>query len=136
MQLVENSYEQQPLFALPPNARDIANDFLTRSLAHILQMQSHPDLEILNKHHVSSEEWDNIIAATLVAKTTYILPNVNFSKEELLYLMKIACKNADYSLESNVLADVIKKTNSDMPILSQWLTNMAGLLKNHQAPKS
>lgn len=131
MQLTENRYENKLLLDLPPNARDIAEEFLSETnLTELLRMQAEnePDMDLLKQHHVSAKLWQNILQATLLAKTTYFLPSPTLEQQELLYLVKVACKNAGFSLTKTPLPEIIEKTSFEMPVLHDWLKNMAQLL--------
>ncbi len=136
MQLIENNYENALLLRLPPNARDISEHFLTFKPLHLLLMmwqENTPDLELLSEHRVASEHWEAILKAALLAKTTYFFENSNFSKEETLYLLKIACSSADLPLKAYNLAEVMDLSKDEMPILHNWLKRFAQLLKQaHQ----
>ena len=136
MQLIENNYENALLLKLPPNARDIAEHLLTLKPLHellIMWQESTPDIELLSEHRVASHHWEAIIKATLLAKTTYFFENPNFSKDEILYLLKIACASADLPLKAYNLAEVMDLSKDEMPIFHQWLKRFAELLKKtHQ----
>lgn len=132
MQLIENDYENALLLKLPPNARDIAEHFLTfKPLHELLTMwqENTPDLELLTEHRVTNQYWEAILKATLLAKTTYFFENPNFSEDEILYLLKIACASADLPLKAYSLAEVMDLSKDEMPIFHNWLKHFTQLLK-------
>ncbi len=136
MQLIENNYENASLLKLPPNARDIAEHLLTFKPLHELLMmwqENRPDLDLLSEHRVANQHWEGILKAALLAKTTYFFENANFSEDEVLYLLKIACASADLPLKAYTLAEVMDLSKDEMPIFHNWLKRFAQLLKTaHQ----
>lgn len=134
MHLIEKSYEKKALLDLPPNARDVAEDLLTRcSLAQLLALQaqgtpSEAEQRLLHEHHAPVHHWMNILKATLLAKCTYFLPSKDMSQAQILYLIKCACTNADYPLGEYSLADIIEISRPDMLAFSEWLSHMTNLL--------
>ncbi|WP_029406507.1 hypothetical protein [Thiomicrorhabdus sp. Milos-T2] len=132
MHLLENKYETAGLLKLPPHARDIAEHLLTLTpLNQLLLMQqaNDPDTALLNEHHVPITLWPDILNATLLAKTTYFLPNPNFNKEELLYLMKAACSSIGLPLNVYSVKEVIEMSAEEYPVFSEWLNTFAKQLK-------
>jgi len=124
MHLIENKYENAGLLKLPPNARDVADQLLTTTplseLLLMLEAQS-PNLEQLDQHNVPEALWDDILKATLLAKTTYFLPNEMFSKEEILYLIKAACLSINLPLHIYSIKDVIDMSQEEYPVFTDWL---------------
>ena len=88
-----------------------------------------PDKDLLHRHHVPESFWEEILNATLLAKATYFLTNPNFTKEELLYLMKAACSSIKLPLNAYSVKEVIEMSQEDYPIFSDWLTHFAKQLK-------
>ncbi|WP_040727017.1 hypothetical protein [Thiomicrorhabdus sp. Kp2] len=132
MHLIENKYETAGLLKLPPHARDIGEYLLTIIPLNellILWQAKQPNRELLHFYKVPEVYWDEIIDATLLAKTTYFLPNDNFTKEELLYLMKAACESIHLPLNAYSVKEVIKMSQDEYPIFSEWLTLFARQLK-------
>lgn len=132
MQLIENGYENALLLKLPPNARDIAERFLTFKPLHellIMWQENRPDLELLNEHRVANQHWEAILKATLLAKTTYFLENANFNEAEILYLLKIACASAGLPLKAYNLTEVMALSKDEMPIFHNWVKRFAQRLK-------
>ncbi|BCN92324.1 hypothetical protein THMIRHAM_01090 [Thiomicrorhabdus immobilis] len=132
MHLIENKYETAGLLKLPPHARDIAEHLLTLTpLNELLLMwqADEPNQDLLHEHRVPEKLWPEIINATLLAKTTYFLPNPNFTKEELLYLMKAACSSIGLPLNLYSVKEVIEMSREEYPIFSEWLKTFANLLK-------
>ena len=132
MHLIENKYETAGLLKLPPHARDIAEHLLTITPLHELLLiwkDGTPNKDLLHQHHVPESFWGEILNATLLAKTTYFLPNPNFTKEELLYLMKAACSSIKRPLNTYSVKEVIEMSQEDYPVFSSWLTNFAKQLK-------
>ena len=133
MELIENKYETAGLLMLPPHARDVAEHLLTITpLDKLLTMQQNlePDRQLLKRFNAPEALWKDIVNATLLAKATYFFINPDFSKEELLYLMKAACLGVDRSLSVYSVKDVIEMSTEDYPVLTDWLTQMAMQLKN------
>lgn len=134
MQLTEQTYEKQALLDLPPNARDLAEELLSReSLTQLLslQAQKHPPefgQKQLAEHHVHLRYWLPILQATLLAKATSFVPSKEMTQAQILYLTKLACANAGFPLGLYSLADVIEMSKNSMTALSEWLTNMRNLL--------
>ncbi|WP_321325257.1 hypothetical protein [Thiomicrorhabdus sp.] len=132
MHLIENKYETAALLKLPPHARDIAEQLLTKTPLNellILWQEKEPNLNLLAHHKVPVALWGEIIDATLLAKTTYFLPNEKLSKEEILYLIKAACHSINKPLSAYTIKDVIELSQEEYPVLSQWLADFAKLLK-------
>lgn len=126
--MIENDYEDKKLLDLPPNARDIALDFLgTRSLGQLLRMlhQNDPNMKILSEKHVAKNLWKPILEATILAKTTYFIPNPSFDQEQMSFLLKSACLAAGYPLSVYSLAEVLQITRKEMPIFHEWLSDFA-----------
>ncbi|WP_019557341.1 hypothetical protein [Thiomicrorhabdus arctica] len=136
MQLIENNYENALLLKLPPNARDIAEHFLTFKPLHellIMWQENKPDLNLLSEHRVAEQHWEGILKATLLAKTTYFFQNANFNEDEVLYLLKIACASADLPLKAYNLAEVMDLSKDEMPVFHLWLKHYTQRLKTaHQ----
>lgn len=124
MQLIENDYEQKLMQALPPHARDVAEDLLNatslKSLLSMLEANT-PDKRLLSPKNIPSSLWLPILKATLLAKCTYFLANEQFHSEELLFLMKAACMSAGYPLGDYQLREVLALTKNEMPIFHHWL---------------
>jgi len=132
MHLIENKYETAALLKLPPNARDIAEELLTKTALNellIMWQSKEPNINLLTHHKVPASLWSEVIDATLLAKTTYFLPNEKLSKEEILYLIKVACHSINKPLNAYTIKDVIELSREEYPVLSQWLTDFAKLLK-------
>jgi len=124
MNLIENKYETALMQQLPPNARDLAEDFFsTRSLQQLLEMlyEKGIDERDLKQHHISEKQVPEILYATLLAKTTYFLPNHKLTKAECRYLITLACAVAGYSLKDYKLSEIIINTQASLPVFSQWL---------------
>lgn len=133
MQLLENKYEKTLLLQLSPKARDVAEGLLNSlSLAELLSMwqKNIPDETLLNEHQVPNKEWYAILNATILAKTTYFLANPRFTKAEILYLIKAACGSAGLSLTKHSLKEAIQLSQSNFPVLHEWLLEFSLLLKN------
>lgn len=139
MQLMENDYEQKLLQALPPHARDVADDLLNatslRSLLSMLEANT-PDKNLLSPKNVPSGLWLPILNATLLAKCTYFLPNDRFSSEELLFLMRTACMSAGYPLGEYQLREILSLTKNDMPIFHHWLIQFTQKLQLKKQPEA
>lgn len=137
MELFENKYENTMLLALPPNARDIAENFLkTRSLSTLLQAAHLEDADsmLLNDHHVNEKYWLPIIKAALMAKVTSMQAGNNLTHQQLLFLIKTACFALDYPTEQLALKDLVEYSHlKEMPVLHQWLVNISEKLINHHA---
>lgn len=132
MQLLENRYEKTLLLQLPPKSRDVAETLLNHySLAELLSMwqKNIPDEALLNEHQAPHEEWYAILNATILAKTTYFLANSHFTKAEILYLIKAACGSAGLSLTKHSLKEAIQLSQSNFPVLHEWLLEFSLLLK-------
>jgi len=132
MHLIENKYETAGLLKLPPHARDIAEHLLTITPLHellLIWQDGTPNKDLLHRHHVPESLWEEIINATLLAKTTYFLPNPNFTKEELLYLMKAACSSIKLPLNAYSVKEVIEMSQEGYPVFNSWLTSFAKQLK-------
>ena len=124
MQSLENKYEKTLLLQLSPKARDAAENLLnTLPLAELLVLwqQHSPDEQILQKYNASNEEWYAILNATILAKVTYFLINPNFTKAEVLYLVTIATASAGYPLTKHSLSEIIQLSQSELPVLHEWL---------------
>ncbi|MDX1353214.1 MAG: hypothetical protein R3254_09390 [Thiomicrorhabdus sp.] len=136
MHLIENKYETASLLKLPPHARDVGEYLLTitplNKLLHLWQ-EKQPDLELLHFYKVPESYWNEILDATLLAKTTYFLPNDKFTKEELLYLMKAACESIHLPLSSYSVKEVIEMSEEEYPVFSEWLRLFANLLKEKKS---
>lgn len=132
MELLENDYEQKLLMDLPPNARDLAQEMLsTRSLGDLLLLRENaePDKEILASKHVLERYWSDLINATILAKTTYFLPNSKFSQDEVFFLIKVAASTVNYPIEQTSLKEFIEFAKAkDMLILANWLEDLSDLL--------
>ena len=132
MHLIENKYETAGLLKLPPHARDVGEHLLTitpfNELLSLWQAKQ-PDKELLHLYKVPEAYWNEILDATLLAKTTYFLPNDHFTKEELLYLMKAACESIHLPLSLYSVKEVIKMCEDEYPVLSEWLTLFAERLR-------
>lgn len=132
MHLIENKYETAGLLLLPPHARDIAEHLLTITpLSELLLMQHNqkPNHELLLRHKVPVEFWEEIIDATLLAKATYFLPNEKFSRDEILYLIKVGCLAVKMPLDTYSIKDVIDEKGEDYPIFIDWLKTLTKLLQ-------
>jgi len=132
MQLIENDYEQKLMQALPPHARDIAEDLLNAtSLKSLISMlaANTPDKTILSPKNVPNSLWIPILKTALLAKCTYFLPNNQFNSKEVMFLMKTACRSAGYPLEEYPLRDVLALTKKDMPIFHHWLIQFTQCLQ-------
>jgi len=132
MHLIENNYEKTALLQLAPHARDVAEQILTVTpLNELLQLwlSKEPDTTLLTLHKVPIGMWSEIVDAALLAKVTYFLPNERFDKEEVLYLIKIACLSINKPLSAFTIKEVIELTKEDYPVFSHWLTDFAFLLK-------
>ncbi len=123
MNLIENDYEKALMLQLTPNARDLSEHlFSTCSLQQLLEMLYEKNLsDQYMKPHLSEELAQQILYATLLAKTTYFLPNPKMSKEECGYLITLACEVAGYTLKEYSLSEVITASKIEMPIFSDWL---------------
>lgn len=135
--MIENDYEDTLLLELPPHARDIALDFLsTRSLGQLLRMlhQNEPITAILSKKRVMKSLWKPILKAAVLAKTTYFIPNPEFSQKQMLFLLKSACLAADYPLSVYSLPEVMQITEKKMPIFHEWLSTFAEELVRRNMP--
>ncbi len=133
MQLIENKYESAGLLKLPPHARDVAEHLLTVTpLDQLLTLRQaeNPDEALLRDFNAPARLWNDILDATLLAKTTYFLSNPNFTKEELLYLMKIACSSIKRPLNIYSVKEVIEMSKEDYPVFAEWLTQFAKQLKS------
>ena len=132
MHLIENTYETAGLLLLPPHARDIAQHLLTVTpLSELLLMWQNqkPNHELLIRHKVPVEFWEKIIDATLLAKTTYFLPNKTFNRDEVLYLIKAGCLAIKMPLDTYSVKDVIDAKSEDYPIFADWLKQFTKLLQ-------
>jgi len=132
MELIENKYETAGLLMLPPHARDVAEHLLTITpLDKLVAMQQtlEPDQKLLKRFKAPESLWKDILNAALLAKATYFFVNPDFSKEELLYLMKAACLGIDKPLNVYSVKEVIEISGEDYPVLTEWLTEMAMQLK-------
>lgn len=132
MHLLENRFENAGLMRLAPNARDVAEQLLIlQSLESLLTMlqENQADKALLAECHVADTHWPDIVKAALLAKTTYFVINPDFSTEEILFLMKAACISIDRPLEAYTIKEIIKMSQTDYPIFSQWLSDLAQLLK-------
>lgn len=130
MNLIENDYEKALMFQLSPNARDLAEYlFSTYSLKRLLEMLYKKGIseQDLKHHHLSESMTPQILYATLLAKTTYFLPNPKMKKEECGYLITLACAVAGYSLKEYTLTEIIIASQKEMPIFSQWLVDFEKL---------
>jgi|ACQI01.1.fsa_nt_gi hypothetical protein len=132
MHLIENKYETAGLLKLPPNARDVAEHLLAVvPLDELLKMQkdSEPDQSLLQRFNAPEALWSQIISATILAKTTYFYINPMFSKDETIYLMKIACNSIERPLSVYSVREVIDMSAEDYPIFTRWLSKLATHLK-------
>jgi len=132
MHLIENKYETAGLQNLPPHARDVADQLLTVTpLSELLTIwqDNTPNSELLQEHKAPEQLWPDIVNAALLAKVTYFLPNENFTKEELLYLMKAGCASIKLPLNVYSIKEVVEMSENDYPVFSQWLTDFAKHLK-------
>lgn len=132
MHLLENSFERKLLNDLPPNARDIAEEFLaTKSLGDLLLLlkKDTPDTKTLEEKKVREHFWLPIIKAAILAKTTYLLPNQQLTREEILFLIKAICLSIDYPSQEIVLKDMIEYAKKkEMTTLNLWLSQFSKLL--------
>lgn len=132
MQLMENDYEQKLMQSLPPHARDIAEDLLNatslKSLIAMLETNT-PDKSLLSPKNVPSHLWQPILKATLLAKCTYFLANEKFTSEELLFLIKTACRSAGYPLGDYQLKEVLALSKNEMPVFYHWLIRFTQCLQ-------
>ncbi|QCU89210.1 hypothetical protein [Thiomicrorhabdus sediminis] len=134
MHLVENKYETAGLQALAPNARDIAEHLLTVTpLSELVLMvqQPSPRFELLIEHKVNADLWPAIVKAALLAKATYFLPNRNFNKDEISYLMKAAALAVDMPLDIYSVKDIVQLHHSHYPVLVDWLKQMLELMRRN-----
>ncbi|HHT00209.1 MAG TPA: hypothetical protein ENK73_05060 [Thiomicrospira sp.] len=118
MHLIENKYETAALLKLPPNARHIAEHLLSITpLSELLIMvqDGTPDQNLLKEYNAPKSLWDDVLKATLLAKTTYFLPNEKFTKEEFLYLIKSACLSVDLPLNIYSIKEVIEMSQQEYP---------------------
>lgn len=130
MQSLEDKYEKALLLQLPPKARDVANNLLNvKTLAELLELWqiTSPDNALLGQYKIASQDWYPVINATILAKTTYFSPNPDFTQEERLYLIKAACASAGFPLTKHSLKDVITLSQTDFPVLKEWLLNFSKL---------
>lgn len=139
MQLMENNYEQKLMQALPPHARDVADDLLNAtSLKSLLSMLATnvPDKTLLSPKNVPGSLWLPILKATLLAKCTYFLPNERFTSEEVLFLMKTACMSAGYPLGEYQLREIMALSKNDMPVFHHWLIQFTQRLQANKTTKA
>ena len=132
MNLIENKYETAGLWKLPPHARDVAEELLTVTPLDellVIWQEQKPDHKLLQRFHAPVTLWPDILNATLLAKTTYFILNPDFTRQELLYLMKIACASVNRPLDTYSIKEVIEMSQEDYPIFVDWLTEFASQLK-------
>lgn len=132
MHLIENKYETAGLLLLPPHARDVAEELLTTTpLNELLAMQENPEPNnsLLQTYNVPETFWVEILNAAILAKTTYFILNPDFTKEEILYLMKAACRSIDRPLNVYPVREVIEMSREEYPVFSEWLSLFARRLK-------
>lgn len=127
MPLIENEFEQALMNQLPPHARDVAQDLMgTYSLGELLMalQANEPDQQRLAQKKVPARYWEAILRATLLAKCTYFIPNPKLSREERLFLVRVACMSAGYPLSSYRLFEILEITHQEMPVFHQWLQRL------------
>lgn len=132
MNLTENKYENKLLLDLPPNARDIAIFlFMHMTLSDLLlDLQNNkPDKQLLKKHRVLTYYWQAILKAAVLAKITYFLPKGNYSKEEVLFMLKVVSICVDYPAKNISFPALTSHIKEDMPTLHSWLTKLSKLLQ-------
>ena len=91
--------------------------------------QPKPNFDLLVEHKVNIGLWPAIVKATLLAKATYFLPNKNFNKDEITYLMKAAALAVDMQLEIYTVKDIVQLHQKNHPILVNWLKQLLELLR-------
>lgn len=132
MQLLENKFEDAGLLALPPNARDVAEHLLTimpLDKLLIMQDENKPNHQLLQENKVPTKQWQDILNAVILAKTTYFVINPSFSKQEVLFLMKAACLSINRPLNVYSVKEVLEMSRTEYPIFSIWLSELTQLLK-------
>ncbi|NPA72665.1 MAG: hypothetical protein GXO35_07535 [Gammaproteobacteria bacterium] len=130
--LIEPLPEQGLLQQLPPHARDVAEHLLTvMPLSELLisWQGAVPDHPLLEAHNVPIALWMPILEAALLAKITSFTINEQFSQEEMLYLIKIACASARMPLDAYSLKEVLAVSQAGLPVLYEWLVRFTSLLK-------
>lgn len=132
MSLTENTYEKKLLLDLPPKARDIALDLFSRSsLTDLLSLifSNRVNSKLLAENQLPEYYWVAILKAATLAKVTYFLPNKQYQKNEILYLLKVSCLCIDYNATPITFIGVLEATKQeDMPELTRWLEQLSGLL--------
>lgn len=132
MELLDHNFEKAGLLSLPPHARDVAEHLLEISaLDQLISMQqeNRADVNLLQSFNAPETLWLEIINAALLAKTTNFVQNPKFSKEELLYLMKVGCSSINRPLNVYSVKEVIEMSSEDYPIFARWLAKLAKQLK-------
>lgn len=121
--------------ALPPHAHDIAEHLLALTPLNellFLQQTNQPNRDLLAQHKVPTALWPDIVKAAVLAKVTGFMDNPQWTKEEILYLIKAACTAADLPLKAYTLAEVMERSIDKMPVLHQWLTRLTQQLQHLQ----
>jgi hypothetical protein len=132
MNLTENKYEEKLLLDLPPNARDVALSlFMHIPLNELLLdlQKNKPNEQLLIRHKVSTKYWLAILKAAILAKITYFLPKGNYTKEEILFMLKIVSICIDYPVKNISFPDLTSHVGKEMPTLNTWLTKLSTLLQ-------
>ncbi len=132
MELLDHNFEKAALLSLPPHARDVAEHLLEVSaLDQLITMQQNnkPDYKLLQSFNAPYKIWLDIVNAALLAKSTNFILNPDFSKEELLYLMKVGCSSINRPLNVYSIKEVVEMSHEDYPIFCNWLTQMVKQLK-------
>lgn len=131
MKPIENTFEEEPILALPPLAQRVAYDlFSTWSLPQLMEAwveDKKPD-RLLKMHNCPARFWPDILSATFVAKTTYFLPNPNFNTQQISYLISLSCTHLGYPLNQYSLADVLGVARAKYPVFYEWLRNLIKII--------
>ena len=133
MKPIENTFEEEPILALPPLAQRVAYDlFSTWSLPQLMEAwveDKRPD-DLLKMHNCPPRFWSDILSATFVAKTTYFLPNPDFQPKQISYLISLACAHLGYPLNEYSLAEVLGVSRVKYPVFHEWLRKFILLVKH------
>ena len=136
MKPIENTFEEEPILALPPLAQRVAYDlFSTWSLPQLMEAwveDKRPD-DVLKMHNCPPRFWPDILSATFVAKTTYFLPNPNFNAHQVNYLIRLTCTHIGFPLNEYSLAEVVGIARHKYPVLYEWLKSFINLINQKKA---
>lgn len=139
MKPIENTFEEEPILALPPVAQRVAYElFSTWPLPKLMDswINDHPADREMKAHGCPPRFWPEILSAAMVAKVTYFVPNPRFHARHIKYLVHLACAHIGYPLTHYTLAEAIGASQHRYPVLHTWLTTFLNSLRNTEDEKA